>query len=68
MEIRQLLARQAEYNAWINARLYEVCAEISDDVRKKDMGAFFKSIHGTLNHNLLGIVFGWVDFVTCRLK
>ena len=54
MKIIQLLNRQAEYNAWINAKLYAVCDSISDDDRKKDLGAFFKSIHGTLNHNLLG--------------
>ena len=54
MKITQLLNRQAEYNAWINAKLYAVCDSIPDDDRKKDLGAFFKSIHGTLNHNLLG--------------
>ena len=44
----------ARYNAWMNARLSELCARLSDDERKEDVGAFFKSIHGTLNHLLLG--------------
>lgn len=44
----------ASYNRWMNERLYEVCAELSDADRKQDTGAFFKSIHGTLNHLLLG--------------
>ncbi len=44
----------AAYNRWMNQRMYAVCAELSDSERKKDMGAFFKSIHGTLNHILLG--------------
>jgi uncharacterized damage-inducible protein DinB len=43
----------ALYNRWMNERLYECCARLPNDVRKKDTGAFFKSIHGTLNHLLL---------------
>jgi uncharacterized damage-inducible protein DinB len=44
----------ARYNQWMNERLYELCARLSDADRKRDVGAFFKSIHGTLNHLLLG--------------
>ncbi|HYN11475.1 MAG TPA: DinB family protein [Burkholderiales bacterium] len=44
----------AAYNGWMNERLYECCARLGDDDRKRDAGAFFKSIHGTLNHLLLG--------------
>jgi len=44
----------ARYNRWINERLYECCAVVPEAERKRDMGAFFKSIHGTLNHLLLG--------------
>jgi len=44
----------ARYNRWMNEKIYAVCSQISDADRKKDMGAFFKSIHGTLNHLLLG--------------
>ena len=44
----------ADYNRWINQRLYTVCADLSDEQRKSDRGAFFKSIHGTLNHILWG--------------
>lgn len=43
----------ASYNRWMNERIYECCARLSDEERKRDMGAFFKSIHGTLNHLLL---------------
>ncbi len=43
----------AAYNCWMNQRLYTVCAEMADDERKLDRGAFFKSIHGTLNHLLV---------------
>src|SRR5690606_11137584 len=43
----------AAYNKWMNDKLYAVCAELSDEERKADRGAFFRSIHGTLNHLLL---------------
>ncbi len=42
------------YNRWMNDRLYDCCGKLSDEERKRDVGAFFKSIHGTLNHLLLG--------------
>ena len=44
----------AEYNRWMNQRLYALCAELPDEERKRDRGAFFKSIHGTLDHILWG--------------
>ncbi len=46
----QIMAR---YNVWMNERLYETCATLTDEARKSDVGAFFRSIHGTLNHILL---------------
>ena len=49
-EHARLLAR---YNAWMNDKLYAACAALSDEERKRDRGAFFRSIHGTLNHLLL---------------
>lgn len=43
----------ASYNQWMNARLYALAEDIGDEQRKQDLGAFFRSIHGTLNHILL---------------
>jgi uncharacterized damage-inducible protein DinB len=43
----------AEYNAWMNARMYALCATLADAERKKDRKAFFRSIHSTLNHILV---------------
>ncbi len=45
---------QAQYNKWMNDHFYLLCDSISDKERKRDAGAFFKSIHGTLNHIILG--------------
>lgn len=42
-----------KYNRWMNRQLFDVCAHIPDEERKRDMGAFFGSIHGTFNHLLL---------------
>jgi len=49
----QHFALLARYNAWINGRLYDVAAALSDEERKRDLKAFFRSVHGTLNHLLL---------------
>ena len=43
----------AAYNTSMNDKLYGACATLSDEDRKRDRGAFFHSIHGTLNHLLL---------------
>ena len=40
----------AEYNAWMNAKLYAVAAKLPAAELAKDRGAFFSSILGTLNH------------------
>jgi uncharacterized damage-inducible protein DinB len=50
----QLYRTFARYNQWMNQKTYEVCAKIDDAERRQDRGAFFKSIHGTLNHLLFG--------------
>lgn len=46
-EYAQTLAR---YNAWMNTRLYAVCADLGDDALHAERGAFFGSIYATLNH------------------
>jgi uncharacterized damage-inducible protein DinB len=41
------------YNAWANNRLYDAVAKLSIVQYRADGGAFFKSVHGTLNHLLV---------------
>lgn len=43
----------AGYNGWANRRLYEAAAQLTDGEYRADRGAFFKSMHGTLNHLLV---------------
>lgn len=40
----------AAYNRWANERLYDAAGTLSDADYRADRGAFFKSVHGTLNH------------------
>ncbi len=44
----------AAYNRWQNGSLYAAAATLSDAERKQERGAFFGSIHGTLNHIVWG--------------
>ncbi len=46
--------RMARYNRWQNENLYGAASTLTDAQRKEQRGAFFGSIHGTLNHILLG--------------
>lgn len=43
----------ASYNRWANARLFEAALAVNEAAYRRDVGAFFKSLHGTLNHLLL---------------
>ncbi|HMP90880.1 MAG TPA: DinB family protein [Kiritimatiellia bacterium] len=42
----------ARYNQWMNENLLDWCDLIPDEQRKANTGAYFRSIHGTLNHIL----------------
>lgn len=44
----------ARYNTIVNQRLYEACGKLTEDEYKKNREGSFGSIHGTLNHILLG--------------
>jgi uncharacterized damage-inducible protein DinB len=44
----------AQYNRWFNQRLYAACSQLPDEERRRDRGAFFGSIDGTLNHLMWG--------------
>lgn len=43
----------ARYNRWANKLLYDAAAGLDDAQYRADRGAFFKSLHGTLNHMLV---------------
>ncbi|PIQ44188.1 MAG: damage-inducible protein DinB [Gammaproteobacteria bacterium CG11_big_fil_rev_8_21_14_0_20_46_22] len=43
----------ANYHRWAYQALYQIVDQLPDASYRKDLGLFFKSIHGTLNHLLL---------------
>ena len=53
MDARAHFLQLARYNVWATRRLVEAVAEVSEDDYRKDLGLFFRSIHGTLNHLLV---------------
>ena len=54
MPLKQNFQLLAQYNQWMNTKIYDVISSISSDEISKDRGAFFGSILGTLNHILVG--------------
>ena len=44
---------QARYHVWATHRLLEAVSPVPDQDYRRDVGLFFKSIHGTLNHMLV---------------
>lgn len=43
----------AAYNAWANSRLYAAMLDLPEELYRRDVGVYFRSLHGTLNHLLL---------------
>ena len=54
MDARAHFLQLARYNVWATRRLLDAVAVVSEADYRKDVGLFFKSIHGTLNHLLVG--------------
>jgi uncharacterized damage-inducible protein DinB len=57
------IALMARFNAWVNERVYDCIAGLTDADYRKDRKAYFGSIRNTLNH-LLVVDRAW----TCRIK
>jgi len=54
MNARDHFLMLARYHVWATDRLLDRhVAKLSDDEYKRDVGLFFKSVHGTLNHLLV---------------
>lgn len=43
----------ANYNEWANARLFRAAETLDEALYRKEVGAYFRSLHGTLNHLLV---------------
>jgi len=47
---RQYVRAMAQYNQWMNRKLYTLAQELPEALVYEDKAAFFKSVHGTLAH------------------
>ncbi len=54
MNLQDYATTMAHYNRWMNEKVYAAAATLTDAQRKQNQGAFFGSVHRTLNHILLG--------------
>lgn len=50
MLLKTYFARMAQYNQWMNEKVYACAAGLDPDILHEDRGAFFGSIFRTLNH------------------
>ncbi len=53
MTLVEHVQKMAEYNQWMNQKLYAACENLPAEVIAENRGAFFGSILGTLNHLLV---------------
>lgn len=60
----QHIILMAEYNAWMNAKLYEAAMRLSDEEINANRNAFFGSVLGTLNHLAVGDILWLKRFAT----
>jgi len=54
MTLRSHIVLMANYNQWMNAKVYEAAARLSHEELTADRKAFFGSLLATLNHILVG--------------
>jgi uncharacterized damage-inducible protein DinB len=51
--MKPFLSMMANYNRWANERVFDAAAKLPDADLRADGGAFFGSVHATLNHLLV---------------
>jgi len=54
MSLKLNFELMADYNKWMNERIYESASQLDSSALAENRGAFFNSIMGTLNHILVG--------------
>ena len=54
MSLKQHFELMAEYNRWMNGKVYGAAGNLSKAALLEDRSAFFGSILGTLNHIVVG--------------
>ncbi len=59
MNFHAYFATLARYNVWATRTLFEHVDALPEADYRRDAGLFFKSVHGTLNHLLVGEHRAW---------
>ena len=54
----------AQYNQWMNDKLFDAAAQLTEADLRQDKGAFFGSVLGTLNHLMVGDIAWLKRFAT----
>jgi len=54
MQLKDHVYLMADYNQWMNQKVYEIVGTLSPEQLHEDKGAFFGSIFATLNHLCVG--------------
>ena len=54
MTTNAYFSQLASYNQWMNGKLYDAAAALPEEELRRDRGAFFGSVFGTLNHIAIG--------------
>jgi len=54
----------AQYNRWMNEKIFDAAAQLSEHELRQDRGAFFASVLGTLNHLIVGDIVWLKRFAT----
>jgi len=54
MTLKNNFELMAKYNQWINVQFYQAAKNLPQEKLDQDLGAYFSSISGTLNHILVG--------------
>jgi uncharacterized damage-inducible protein DinB len=57
--VKHHFATLARYNLWATRKLWTHVDALSEEDYRRDVGLFFKSVHGTLNHLLVGEHLVW---------
>lgn len=62
MSIKEHFELMADYNSRMNGQIYQTSDKLEKEEIQKDMGAFFGSVLGSLNHILVGDLIWLVRF------
>lgn len=65
MSAKENMQLMASYNHWMNQTIYRAAGELNDVDLTENKGAFFGSVLGTLNHNLVADIIWLKRFSEC---